>query len=107
MFFSPRDENDTSYVAAFSNKATYLNFLSINQTLGNDYQKRLKMIESLESFNPEKITVDYFYLPKKSFTQKIISKFNQKKFLKIFENDEGIIYNRLYEGKISNNFGHL
>lgn len=96
--FSPFDENDNSYVAAFSYKPTYLNFLTINQTLGIDYLKRLKLIENPELFQPEKIEVDYFYLPKNNiYTKKILPKFNQKNFRKIFDNEEIIIYNRLYE----------
>lgn len=68
----------------------------------------LNIYTALFYYNLFKKSKLFFYLPKKnSSTQKIISKFNQKKFLKIFDNDEVIIYNRLYEGKISNNFGRL
>lgn len=96
--FCPIDENDTSYVAAFSFKPTYLNFLTINQTLGIDFQKRLKIFEKPEDFNPVEIDVNYFYLPKKNnYTKKIILKFNSQKFKKIFENEEVIIYNRFHE----------
>lgn len=96
--FCPIDENDTSYVAAFSFKPTYLNFLTINQTLGIDFQKRLKIFEKPENFNPVEIDVNYFYLPKKNnYTKKIILKFNSQKFKKIFENEEVIIYNRFHE----------
>jgi len=96
--FSPLDENDTSYVAAFSKKPTYLNFVTINQTLGTDYQERLKKVEDPEKFNPNEIEVDYFYLPKKiDYTQKILAKFEDKRYQKIFENDEVILYNRRYE----------
>lgn len=96
--FSPQDENDTSYVAAFSYKPTYLNFITINQTLGVDYQERLKLGGNPEIFNPKKIKVQYFYLPKDNpHTKKILLRFSPKKFKKIFENEAVIIYNRLYE----------
>lgn len=87
------DENDTAYVAAFSHKSTYLNFLTINQTLGVNYQERLKKIEDPQNFNPEKIKVKYFYLPKQNpYSQKIIDKFNPKKYQKTFENKKVVIF---------------
>jgi len=91
--FAPIDENDTSYVAAFSQKPTYLNFLTINQTLGVNYQERLKKIEDPQNFNPEKIEVKYFYLPKQNpYSQKIIDKFSPKKYQKTFENKKVVIF---------------
>ncbi|MGB9707438.1 MAG: hypothetical protein ACPL1D_01660, partial [Microgenomates group bacterium] len=49
--FTPIDKNDTSYVAAFSGKPTYLNFLTINETLGVDFRQRLKQINNPDEFN--------------------------------------------------------
>jgi len=93
--FAPIDENDTSYVTAFSHKPTYLNFLTINQTLGINYQERLKKIENPQNFNPENIEVKYFYLPKQNpYTQKIIDKFSTKKYQKTFENKKVIIFSK-------------
>lgn len=91
--FSPIDINDSSYVAAFSYKPSFLNFITINQTLGADYKKRLELIEKPENFDPKKIGVNYFYLPKNSdYVKKILNKFNNKLFKKIFENERVIIY---------------
>jgi hypothetical protein len=96
--FAPIDENDTPYVAVFSHKPTYLNFVTINQTLGVDYQERLTNIEKPENFDPNIIQTTYFYLPKKiSYVRQIISKFKQRKYKRIFENEEVILYNRSYE----------
>jgi hypothetical protein len=92
IVFSPLDKNDTSYVAAFSYKPTYINFITMNETLGINFKKRLKKANDIENFDPNTIEAKYFYLPKSNtLTSKIINKFTKDKYKKLFENNGVII----------------
>lgn len=92
IVFSPLDKNDTSYVAAFSYKPTYINFITMNETLGINFKKRLKKATDIDNFNPNTIEANYFYLPKSNnLTPKIIKRFTKNKYKKLFENNDIII----------------
>lgn len=87
-------EFDTSYVAALTEKQTYLNDLHQLNLIGIDYKERLKRMKSFDCTILEEITYVYYV---KSVTDDFFNKCvvpRQKKLKKLFENNEVIIYKR-------------
>lgn len=93
--FVPIDENDMSYVSAFTGKQTYINNLNVLENAGIDYEKRLDISVN----KPEKLFdthVMYLYVRKFDENSKKYTKLcDNKKYAEAFENDEVIICKKL------------
>ncbi|KKQ38380.1 MAG: hypothetical protein US54_C0011G0001, partial [Candidatus Roizmanbacteria bacterium GW2011_GWA2_37_7] len=93
VVFAPIDENDMAYVSAFTGKPTYVNFVSVLENAGINFEKRLSIIDN----EPMKIVnsqlVDYIYIPiihKKSEQFNTMCE-NTNKYITNFKNKSAIV----------------
>jgi len=87
---------ESAYVSAFTGKPTYFNDRHVLSITGVDWQSREKKIADVEKINLEELPVKYFYFLKKDKNYPIfIQKINSlKKYKKIFENQEVLIFEK-------------
>jgi len=86
----------TSYVSAFTGKRSYYADEQILKNLGVNFEDRKKELDKTVEINFKKIPIRYIYLLKISPERDtLVEKISQsKKYRRVFENDEVMIYNR-------------
>jgi len=95
--FTPIIDPDMAYVSAFTGKQTYINFISVLENTGIQFQKRLQETKDVNTINVDMLNVKYAYVPTKyNDYLRLVRKFKEsKKYKEILINSKVVIFEKI------------